>query len=49
MEYALLELLARNAGRVLTHAQLLKDIRGPAHLTDIEYLRVAARAIRQKL
>jgi len=48
-EYALLELLARNAGRVLTHAQLLKDIWGPAHLADVEYLRVAVRAIRQKL
>jgi two-component system, OmpR family, KDP operon response regulator KdpE len=48
-EYALLELLARNAGRVLTHAQLLKDIWGPAHQTDVEYLRVAIRAIRQKL
>lgn len=48
-EYALLELLARNAGRVLTHAQLLKDIWGPAHQSDVEYLRVAVRAIRQKL
>jgi len=48
-EYALLELLARNAGRVLTHAQLLKDIWGPAHQSDVEYLRVAIRAIRQKL
>jgi len=48
-EYALLELLARNAGRVLTHAHLLKDIWGPAHLADVEYLRVAVRAIRQKL
>jgi len=48
-EYALLELLARNAGRVLTHVQLLKDIWGPAHQADVEYLRVAVRAIRQKL
>jgi two-component system KDP operon response regulator KdpE len=48
-EYALLELLARNAGRVLTHVQLLKEIWGPAHQSDVEYLRVAVRAIRQKL
>lgn len=48
-EYALLELLARNAGRVLTHAHLLKEIWGPAHVADVEYLRVAVRAIRQKL
>ncbi len=48
-EYALLELLARNAGRVVTHAQLLKTVWGPAHAHDVEYLRVAVRAIRRKL
>ena len=48
-EYALLELLARNAGRVVTHAQLLKTVWGPAHEADVEYLRVAVRAIRKKL
>jgi two-component system KDP operon response regulator KdpE len=48
-EYALLELLARNAGRVITHAQLLREIWGPAHEKDVEYLRVAVRAIRQKV
>lgn len=48
-EYAVLELLARNAGRVLTHAHLLRDVWGPAHLSDVEYLRVAVRAIRQKI
>jgi two-component system KDP operon response regulator KdpE len=48
-EYALLELLARNAGRVVTHAQLLKTVWGPAHQNDVEYLRVAVRAIRRKL
>ncbi len=48
-EYALLELLARNAGRVVTHAQLLKTVWGPAHENDVEYLRVAVRAIRKKL
>lgn len=48
-EYALLELLARNAGRVVTHTQLLKTVWGPAHAHDVEYLRVAVRAIRRKL
>jgi two-component system KDP operon response regulator KdpE len=48
-EYALLALLARNAGRVVTHAQLLKTVWGPAHENDVEYLRVAVRAIRKKL
>jgi len=48
-EYAVLELLARHAGRVITHAQILRDVWGPAHEGDVEYLRVAVRAIRQKL
>lgn len=48
-EYALLEMLARNAGRVVTHAQLLRTVWGAAHEQDVEYLRVAVRAIRQKL
>lgn len=48
-EYALLELLARNAGKVVTHAQLLKAVWGQAHEKDVEYLRVAVRAIRLKL
>jgi two-component system KDP operon response regulator KdpE len=48
-EYALLAALAAHPGRVITHAQLLKDIWGPAHVEDIEYLRVTARALRLKL
>lgn len=48
-EYAVLELLARHAGRVITHAQMLREVWGPAHESDVEYLRVAVRAIRQKL
>jgi two-component system KDP operon response regulator KdpE len=48
-EYALLELLAKNAGRVVTHGQLLRSVWGPAHEGDVEYLRVAVRALRQKL
>ncbi len=48
-EYAFLAELAGNAGRVVTHAQLLRTIWGPGHETDVEYLRVAARGIRRKL
>lgn len=48
-EYGVLELLARNAGRVVTHAQLLRTVWGAAHEKDVAYLRVAVRAIRQKL
>lgn len=48
-EFALLSELARYAGRVLTHAALLRTIWGEAHINDIEYLRVAVRSLRQKL
>lgn len=48
-EYELLAELARQAGRVLTHAHLLRAVWGPAHLDDVEYLRVTVRALRRKL
>jgi K+-sensing histidine kinase KdpD/DNA-binding winged helix-turn-helix (wHTH) protein len=48
-EFALLAELAKQAGRVLTHAQLLRAVWGPAHADQIDYLRVAVRALRQKL
>lgn len=48
-EYAFLAELARNAGRVITHAQLLRAVWGPGHESDVEYLRVAARGLRRKL
>jgi two-component system KDP operon response regulator KdpE len=48
-EYGFVAELARHPGRVLTHAQLLRAIWGPGHEGDVEYLRVAARAVRQKL
>jgi len=48
-EYDLLAELTRHAGRVLTHAHLLRTIWGPAHVDDVEYLRVTIRALRLKL
>lgn len=48
-EYALLAALARHPGRVLTHAQILREVWGPAHEGHIEYLRVAARGLRTKI
>lgn len=48
-EYALLTLLARSAGRVLTHRQLLTGVWGPAHVDDVQYLRVYVGHLRQKL
>jgi len=48
-EYDLLRVLVRNAGRVLTHQMLLKEVWGPAHVHDTQYLRVYIRQLRQKL
>jgi two-component system KDP operon response regulator KdpE len=48
-EWSLLSLLARNAGRVLTHRQLLTAVWGPAHTENTQYLRVYVGMLRQKL
>jgi two-component system sensor histidine kinase KdpD len=48
-EFAVLAELAKHPGRVLTHAHLLRTIWGPAQEGQIDYLRVAVRALRQKL
>ena len=48
-EYAVLAELAKHAGRVLTHAHVLRAVWGPAQEQQIDYLRVAIRALRQKL
>ncbi|MGV3621806.1 MAG: response regulator [Archangium sp.] len=49
LEFKLLALLARNAGKVLTHRQLLKDVWGPSHANDTHYLRVYMANLRKKL
>jgi two-component system, OmpR family, KDP operon response regulator KdpE len=48
-EYDLLRMFVRNAGRVLTHQMVLKEIWGPAHANDTQYLRVYVGQLRQKL
>jgi len=48
-EYALLALLARHPGRVMTHGQLLSGVWGPAHSEDMQYLRVYIGHLRHKL
>jgi two-component system KDP operon response regulator KdpE len=48
-EHALLLLLARNRGRVMTHRQILTAIWGPAHTEDVAYLRVYIGQLRRKL
>ena len=49
LEWDLLACLARNAGRVLTHRQILTAVWGPAHADDVQYLRVYVGQLRQKL
>ena len=48
-EYGLLRYLVSEAGRVVTHQQILKEIWGPANLDDVQYLRVLMRQLRAKL
>jgi two-component system KDP operon response regulator KdpE len=48
-EFALLSALVAAQGRVLTHAMLLEQVWGKAHREDVEYLRVAIRALRLKV
>jgi len=48
-EYDLLRFLVAHAGKVVTHQQLLQEVWGPAHLHDVQYLRVVIRQLRQKL
>ena len=49
LEFKLLGYLARNAGKVLTHRQLLKEVWGPSHGDDTHYLRVYMANLRKKL
>jgi two-component system KDP operon response regulator KdpE len=48
-EYALLQALVEAGGQVMTHAALLERVWGKAHRDDVEYLRVAVRALRLKI
>ncbi len=48
-EFELLRMLARNAGRIITHRQILREVWGPAHEDDVHYLRIYIAHLRQKL
>lgn len=48
-EYRLLEALARNAGNVLSHQELLEQVWGPEYSHDTHYLKVFVRRLRRKL
>jgi two-component system KDP operon response regulator KdpE len=49
IEYRLLTLLARNAGKVLTHRQILKEVWGPPYVNETHYLRVFMAQLRRKI
>jgi len=48
-EWHLLEVLARNPGRLVTHQQLLREVWGPQYTTETNYLRVHIANLRRKL
>jgi two-component system KDP operon response regulator KdpE len=48
-EYGLLQFMARHAGKVVTHEQLLTEVWGRGHVEDGHYLRIFMRKLRQKV
>jgi two-component system KDP operon response regulator KdpE len=48
-EYRLLGLMIRSPGRVLTHQQLLKEVWGPGHTSQLHYLRIYMKKLRYKI
>ncbi|ANQ85963.1 two component system transcriptional regulatory protein [Azoarcus olearius] len=49
IEYRLLTVLAANAGKVLTHNHLMREVWGPAYVDSNHYLRIYVGRLRQKL
>jgi two-component system KDP operon response regulator KdpE len=49
IEYSLLNILIRNAGKVTTHRQLLTEVWGPEQAQDTHYLRVFLAGLRRKI
>ncbi|GLY54035.1 response regulator [Lentzea sp. NBRC 102530] len=48
-EWGLLEVLARNAGKLVAQKQLLREVWGPAYDKETHYLRVYLAQLRRKL
>lgn len=48
-EYAILRALLVHRGKIVTHAQLLRDVWGPCHEEDTHYLRVHMAHLRRKI
>jgi two-component system, OmpR family, KDP operon response regulator KdpE len=49
IEYRLLALLVRHAGKVLTHRQILREVWGPGQVAQTHYLRVYMAQLRRKI
>jgi two-component system, OmpR family, KDP operon response regulator KdpE len=49
IEFRLLALLARNAGRMLTHRQILAEVWGPGRGDETHYVRVYMASLRRKI
>jgi two-component system KDP operon response regulator KdpE len=49
IEYRLLTTMVRHAGKVVTHAQLLKEVWGPPYVGQSHYVRVYMAQLRRKL
>ena len=48
-EYGLLEQLAANPGKLMTHSVLLQRVWGPEYRNELDYLRVFIRRLRRKI
>jgi len=48
-EFSLLQVMARQVGRVVTHRHLLREVWGGSYVQDTQYLRVYMRQLRRKL
>jgi two-component system KDP operon response regulator KdpE len=48
-EWGLLEILARNRGRLVSQKQLLQEVWGPSYSAESQYLRVYMAQLRRKL
>ncbi|MGY6274608.1 response regulator [Methylomonas sp. MgM2] len=49
IQYRLLAALAKNAGKVMTHRQILKEVWGPPYQDNVHYLRMYMSQLRAKL
>jgi two-component system KDP operon response regulator KdpE len=49
IEFKVLALLVRHAGKVLTHRQILREVWGPEYGDEAHYLRVYVAQLRRKL